>query len=171
MELLDDLLAGLTPAKTADYDRSRIPDEVDDVLLRLVGRLRRADPSEWPRAWPKLGDRIGMLCLILAERMAALTVRTGEAEHAQWGLNAACVGARLIDPRDGMARLAPLHDALARIGRDPAPYFQAAEPLADPSFLEPLRRFPGRTEANRSLAAMLYEAGRDADGFRYIQRW
>lgn len=170
MELLDDLLAELTPEKTAGYDRARIPDEVDDLLLRLVGRLRRADPSELPRAWPGLGDRVGMLCLIFAERMAALTVRTGEAEHARRGLAAACVGARLIDPRDGMVRLAPLHDALARIGRDPAPYFKDAEPLAGPSFLDHLRRFPERAEADRSLAAMRYEAGADADGFRYVRR-
>lgn len=171
MDLLDDLLAGLTTEAIRGYGESPIPDDVDDVLRRLVGRLRRADPSEQGAAWPLLGERVGMLCLIFAERMAALTVRTGDDEHARRGLDAACVGAALVDPRDGMMRLALLHDAFARVGRDPASYFRAAEAMAGPSFREALRRFPERAEADRSIAALRYEVGADSDGFRYVQRW
>ncbi|MDG3005064.1 hypothetical protein [Paludisphaera mucosa] len=170
-EALAELLASLDSDKTQGYGPGPIPDAVDDLVRRLVGRIRGADPATRDELWRKLGDRHGMLCLLFAERMAALAVRTGDPEHVREGLEAATLGARAVEPRDGILRLAPLYDALMKLGRNPTPYFAAAEDLADRYFVADLQGFPFRAEADRSLASMGYVEGFDRDGFRYVQEW
>ena len=154
----------------ADYARRRIPAPGDEVVRRLLGRIRDADPATRGAIWPGVTERRGWHCLVFAERMATLAVRTRDPEHAREGLDAATVGARAFDHRDAIIRLSLLHDALTRIGRPPAPYFAAAEDIADDSFVDELRSFPHRAEANRTIAVMGYAEGADKDGFRYVPK-
>jgi len=169
--MIDDALAALTPERTRGYGPGPIPGEVDDDVRRLLAAVRGADADARGAIGRRLGDRVGMILLLFAERMAALAVRTGDPGPAREGLDAATLGARAVDRRDGLVRLSLLDDALRRLGLDPSPFFAAAEDLAAPDFREGLLGFPARPPESRSIAAMKYEAGADADGFRYLCRW
>lgn len=102
-----------------------------------------------------------------SERMASLAVRKHDEELIFLGLLALSVDGWRWEWRDNIIILALHYDACKRIGVNPDVMFKKAAALLPPAAAKELAAFSTRTEHNKSLEAMRYVAGSDADGFRY----
>ncbi len=103
--------------------------------------------------------------------MASLAVRDRNAEHLLLGLIAIGLDGWRDDWRENLVLLSLHYDAAKKISISPDKLFEKAATFLDDNAATGLRSFPHRSEEDKSLEAMGYKIGKDADGFRYRRTW
>ena len=153
------------------YGFQPIPSERDEQISNLLRAWQQLDASARRPAIAPIskGNLSTLLCY--SERMACLAVRTFQQEYLLLGLLANGLDNWQTDFRENVIILALHYDAAGQIGVPPAGVFNAAAHLLPEQSSRGLRAFLRRSDDDRSLKAMGYEAGRDNEGFRYRRIW
>jgi hypothetical protein len=103
--------------------------------------------------------------------MASLAVRRTSKEDLWRGLVAIAAEGWAEDTRENLAVLSLLHDATIRLGLEPRAFFEQLRPYTSKAIADAVESFPARTPEAKTIAAMGYVVGSDADGFRYQRTW
>jgi hypothetical protein len=106
-----------------------------------------------------------------SERMASLAVRDRSQELIMLGLLALGVDGWRGDWRDNAVLISLHYDAAQRLSADAESLFENAAALLSSKAANALRSFLRRSAPDKTLEAMGYVAGTDADGFRYKRTW
>jgi hypothetical protein len=103
--------------------------------------------------------------------MASLAVRDRNPECITLGLLALGVDGWHGDWRDNATVVSLHYDASRRLGVDTGNLFEEVATLLPLNAANALRTFLLRSENDRTVEAMGYAIGTDADGFRYKRTW
>jgi hypothetical protein len=153
------------------YGTLPIPQALDSEITELLRQWEGLGELERDTAVRQLQSDQRWTFLAYSERMASLAVRESNASLIHCVLLAIGIGWGLGDCRDSVLIL-PLHyDAATRIGIGPEEMFERAASYLPTEPGNVLRRFPQRSNEDKSLAAMGYVVGSDSDGFRYQRTW
>ena len=136
-------------------------------LLRAWAELSEAERRLEERNFVEKYHRESLECY--SERMASLAVRINDDEPVFLGLLALGVHGWSKPWRINVKIVSLHHDALRRIGVEPARVFEKASKLLPEKAAMGLRLFLDRPPHLKSIEQMWYAEGRDADGFRYKQ--
>jgi hypothetical protein len=154
------------------YGRQLIPHPRDEKITRLLKDWMDLDALGRTKSRSYISEQQQNTLRAYCERMASRAVRDRNEELILLGLIALGMDNwGTGDPRENILLL-PLHyDASLRIGVSPASIFEKAASLLNGEPADAYRAFLRRPERDRSLQAMGYIAGNEADGFRYIRTW
>ena len=148
------------PIRVDDEDDARIGGFIDDVRASLAG-VRRAVAKS-------LNDRAADRLAGFAGRAATRAVRTGDPNVLRRAVVALALAYRAShDWRDVLIYYPLPYDAARRLGLDPDELFLDAAEYSSETGAQSLRDFVKRPEGAKTLAAMEFRVGADADGFRY----
>jgi hypothetical protein len=154
------------------YGPRRIPDPRDAEITRLLQDWTDLDALERTKSRSHISAQQQGTLEAYSERTASRAVRDHNEEFILLGLLALGIDDWGTGDSRGRILLLPLHyDASLRIGVSPASIFEKAASLLGGEPADAYRSFLRRSERDRSLEAMGYVAGKDADGFRYIRTW
>lgn len=155
----------LSAGENASYGSQPIPNQRDSEIRAL---LSSSDPSDL------VGDVRQEHFAVLrayAERMASLSVRTGDLSILRSGLTALGLAGLADGSREAIALL-PLYDhAAGLVGADPERVFKDVGAMLRGPAARALEGFLRRSAEDRSLEAMGYRTAADSDGFRYERQW
>lgn len=154
-----------------DYGNLPIPHPRDDEIEALILRWASLDPEARERAVAEIGEDQRFTLLAYSERMASRAVRDRNGELIFMGLLALGLDGWRADWRDNAVLLCLHHDAALKAGIPPEAVFERAATLLPPRVGAALQAFLRRTAEDKSLDAMGYKNGTDADGFRYRRTW
>lgn len=154
------------------YGPRPIPQPLDLEICEWLRDWRKLDDPSRRDVTEEIVDARRSTLLAFSERMASLAVRRDDRELIVLGLLALGLdGWQRADWRDNALIVALHYDAAHRCGIAPDEIFEEAAALLPPEPAKFIRRFPRRSEEDKSLKAMGYQAGADADGFRYQRNW
>jgi len=153
------------------YGPLPIPQPRDAEIEALLRSWMALDESTRQAAAQGIAEEQRFTLLAYSERMASLAVRKRNQELIRLGLLALGIDGWRGDWRDNAALISLHYDAAQRVGADPASLFETTAGVLSPKAANALRSFLRRAPADKSLEAMGYEAGTDADGFRYKRTW
>jgi hypothetical protein len=156
----------LEPGANINYGRDPLPSRRDgqirDLLLKAV---EGAGFGQVVRMVPRAGDRV---LVAFAKRAASIAVRHQDAWELRAGILAVVIAQEITDdPREPLPALALLYRAAAMIGHDPVVEFATANDLTG-GRAGGLFDFARRSPEDRTIEAMGYEEGNDAQGFRFL---
>ena len=157
----------LNPNRNLGYLPKRIPiardGEIDDLLSRYIARRSVARLQRCMQEGNKLVLRA------FAERMASAAIRNSSPGQLRLGLIALLLTLDGLDARDGLTILPLYYDAILRLRPDPFEFTESVRQIIGDRMAVPLTEFLKR--ADKSLKAMGFSEGADADGFRYVRNW
>lgn len=167
-----ELLASIEVRHFRGYGPKPLPGPADEVVREFLARFSRADAATRESIAKAITSQHRDTVLAFAERMASYAVRSGSVEALR---DAALAYALQLgaggDERDALPVLALLYDAALRLKQPPAELFDGAGSLVGERPRKAFAAFLARNDHDKSLAAMLYTVGADADGFRYVRTW
>jgi len=137
--------------------------EIGDLLSRCIASQTLA------RLHRSIQDGHAMVLRAFAERTASAAVRSGSATQLRIGLVALLLTLDGAEARDGWTILPLFYDAIARLRLDPSVFIESVRQTIGDRLVVPFAEFLRRSD--KSLKAMGYSAGTDADGFRYVRNW
>lgn len=153
----------LLPDQNRGYGLLPIPSGRDRAALDWIGSATEEDLA-------RLTSDHWAVLRVFAERMASWAVRSENGEVLERGLLALAL-AGLGESADSLTVLPLFDHAARRLKMDPAPLFLMVGERVGGEAQKALVSFLGRSDEDRSLAAMGYQEGRDRDGFRYQRNW
>ena len=158
---------------TNGYGRRPIPHPLDDVVHRLVDGADAADSDDRRLFLGLLNLDQAQVFNAYSERMASLAVRRRDPALVRDGLRASALASHVEDIREIILILSLHYRSLEKLGVDPVVPFAevVASGLGNDGFAMAAGTYPGRREEDRSIGAMGYVEGQDADGFRYVRTW
>jgi hypothetical protein len=160
-------LAVLDPEDNVAYLPKPIPTVRDGEIANLLsGSIAEQSLARLQR---RITDGHAAVLRAFAERMASAAVRTGSMEQLRFGLVALLLGIGRGDSRDGWAILPLFYDALLKLHEDPLAFMGSIRQVVGDSVAVPFAKFLSRSD--KTLEAMGYREGADADGFRYVRTW
>jgi hypothetical protein len=165
-----DIPSALRDTRTAvGYGPRKIPAPLDQEIAAFVRNVSAAD--SFVAALNELDHRSARVLTAFAERMASLAIRHQDGRTLRDGLIACALAiSRTDDPREVLPVFSLLFRAAEMIGDDPVAEFDRVAGIAGEAGAS-LRSFARRDPADRSIEAMAYIEGNDADGFRFIRTW
>ncbi len=149
------------------YGRLPIPTQRDAVISGVLQNWLGMDGLSRKNALSQITEAYRWTLLSYSERMASWAVRSRDRNAILLGLVALGMDGWQFDWRENMVLVCLHCDASQRIGAAPAGLFEEAAQFLPKMPADALRSFLGRSDEDRSLAAMGYVAAADADGFRY----
>jgi hypothetical protein len=153
------------------YGRDRIPSPRDEFVKSLVLTFNTLSDGEKQAAAASMNPSGASILRAFAERMANLTLRTGDLETAQLGLVAVAV-VEGVEPKEALLILPLLFEAIARSGGDPIAEFDAAaEKLGIEGGAQFLKSFSSRSPRDQRMEAMGYELADTGDGPSFVRQW
>jgi hypothetical protein len=162
MSRLEELIESIGSDKFEGRGYDPIPSPMDDEVREFVHLYRDADPNLWPTILSSLKAMHGWVCRSVAERMAALAVRTHDHSCLEDGLLALTMAARLLYHREVYRVISLFVHSAKKLGFDPAELSQMA-----PEFRKWIDTFLQLDEKNQAIARWKYEESRDQDGLVY----
>jgi hypothetical protein len=153
------------------YGPRPIPDPIDDLVSDLLTFYSRCSDDEASEMTGRLKQHHAFVLTGFAERMASVAVRDRNETVLEKGINALAIASELTSVKDSLLLLPLFADACCRLELDCQGLFDKLAEKGSPTFRRELQGFLSRSERDRSLAAMGYEASKDEDGFRYRRTW
>lgn len=152
------------------YGGLPIPQPRDSEITQLLNAWVGLDKSIRQVAAQQIREPQRFTLLAYSERMASLAVRTRDQEMIFFGLVALGIDGWNGDWRDNAEIICLHYDAAQRICNPEKIFEKAAANLPLKAAIA-LRSFLQRSQEDKSLEAMGYSVGSDADGFRYKREW
>jgi predicted metal-dependent TIM-barrel fold hydrolase len=154
---------------THGYGPRRLPDELDQVLEKVVDALEQ---SGFVTLLEIFNARHADVFLAFAERIASLAVRRQSSKDIHRGLIAVGIAAELTtDIREVILILPLLWRSASVIGLDPSHEFDSVAEELNGEGSALLKSFTRRTAENQSIQVMGYIESEDDQGFRYRRTW
>ena len=153
------------------YGTLAIPQPRDTDITKLLQDWVKLDKSVRKKAAQKILEEQRFTLLAYSERMASLAVRERNQDMITFGLLALGIDGWRGDWRDNAVIISLHYDAAQRLNINPKEIFEKVAALLPEKPAAALRSFLHRSVDDRTLEAMGYSAGSDADGFRYKRTW
>lgn len=163
--------ARLEAKNNQGYGQQPLPHPRDFQISELLEAWMKLDAAARQTFLEGISAEKRPTLMVYAERMASMAVREGDQSMVVRGLLALSLNVQ-PDDRRGVDALLSLHyDAARRLAVEPSLLFEKTASLLPVSSENILRSFLRRKPKDQSLEAMGYQAGEDADGFRYRRTW
>ncbi|MGH8200767.1 MAG: hypothetical protein ACREVO_10455 [Steroidobacteraceae bacterium] len=159
----------LEPEVNHGYLRQQIPVPRDEEIASLLSHV--VHEGRLARLAGDLSAGQVIVLRVFAERMAASAVRNNDPVLLRLGLISLLLSWRLPDCRETLVVFPLFLDAVRRMDIDMGSFVASVREAVGDLLIAPFVEFLQRSEENKSLKAMGYTAGADADGFRYIRSW
>jgi hypothetical protein len=159
----------LEPAVNRGYLSQVIPIARDEEIGGLLSQVM--DEHRVARLTRCLQDGHAAVLRVFAERMASKAVRNHDVVALRLGLIALLLSGQRSDSRETILLFPIFYDAVRRIGLEIMPFAASIQQIIGDLLTAPLIEFLQRSETDKSLHAMGYSVGADADGFRYQRDW
>lgn len=162
---------GLKGKNNNRYGPLPIPQPRDGEITEVLRAWMALDEPTRQVAAQRILEEQRNTLLAYSERMASLAVRERAEEWIFLGLVALGVDGWRGEWRENVLVICLHYDAAQRLRVSPESVFEKAATLLPLRSANALRAFLRRSEADKTLKAMGYVVGADADGLRYIRTW
>jgi hypothetical protein len=153
------------------YGTLPIPQPTDNDISELLKTWMQLNDAQRHDTAQEIDEKHRYTLLAYAERMASLAVRLRDREPIILGLIALGISGYVGDWRDNATIIALHYDAALRANQSPAETFEEAAAYLAQELAAAIKAFLRRSEEEKSLKAMGYSSGTDAEGFRYRRSW
>jgi hypothetical protein len=165
-------LDGLRADNLAGYGHSRMPNSVDESVVRFLDEYRDASPEIQERLRSSLTPDYSAGLLAFVERMAVLAVRENNPDRVLYGLLAIALEDFRVDQREDLLVLSLLLNSAIRIKADPDALFNQAAASARKPVAEALLQFLKNNKKKKKIVEQMgYKETMTAEGFDYTRTW
>jgi hypothetical protein len=161
----------LRDSNNRGYGTFSIPQPTDNNISELLKTWMQLNDAQRHDTAQEIDETHRYTLLAYAERMASLAVRLRDREPIILGLIALGISGCLGDWRDNASILALHYDAALQANQSPGEAFEEAAAYLPQKSAAAIKAFLRRSEEDKSLEAMGYLHGTDAEGFRYRRSW
>lgn len=167
-----DLLLYLGSDATDGYGPRPIPSAIDEKVADLITSIKAMGATSRDATLSIMDERHGLVLIAFAERMSSLAVRTKRDDLLASAFVAIAIATRLINFKEILPVMSLLYKSASKLGADVKLAFrECGSVLGGKTFSNLFSDFLNRADEDRSIEAMGYEEGSDADGFRYTRTW
>jgi hypothetical protein len=166
----DENLLDFSVERNKGYGAAPIPSPRDEEIGRVIDQILDGSQNLKELRARLPGDSAETL-MAYAERMASLASRRNDERLVRSALCALALIELVADVRDLILIIAVVYDAAQRVAGAPLRVTANLEQCAGTTAWEEWLKFARRLPKNQALSAFGYEAGEDADGFRYRRNW
>lgn len=166
-----DVIEFLGSSQTNGYGPMPIPvgidDDIHDILLPFF-RNGQGNGNAWTS---HITERHGFVLMAYAERMASRAIRESRKDLLFESLSALALATPVVYIKEAIPIVGLILHSAHKLGVSPQDLLMDRKRIPSMVVDNLIMEYEERQEEDRSIEAMGYIEGVDADGFRYVRTW